>query len=134
MWGTKVDFQCQENYFYNDIPDTNQHYSLKLEHNTSPIPHKIGNGSMCFRQTGRVISIPIFNSSNKRLHTPLNNIQGKTDFLIPILSKDLNWQEMHSLRIQLMLSIFLKCHKKWWKSCKIFVANAGFHGNQLKYF
>jgi hypothetical protein len=35
--------------------------------------------------------------------------------LIPILCKDLNWQEMHSLRIQLMLSIFLKCHKKWWK-------------------
>jgi hypothetical protein len=35
--------------------------------------------------------------------------------LIPILCKDLNWQEMHSLRIQLMLSIFLKCRKKWWK-------------------
>ena len=39
----------------------------------------------------------------------------KNQPLIPILCKDLNWQEMHSLRIQLMLSIFLKYHKKWWK-------------------
>jgi hypothetical protein len=48
-----------------------------------------------------------------RVHHAKNRF--RTQNLIPILCKDLNWQEMHSLRIQLMLSIFLKCHKKWWK-------------------
>jgi hypothetical protein len=46
--------------------------------------------------------------------------------LIPILCKGLNWQEMHSLRIQLMLSIFLKCHKKWWKMLQNICTKSGF--------
>ena len=53
--------------------------------------------------------------------------------VIPILCKDLNLQEMQSLRIQLMLSIFLKCNRKWWKMLQNICNKCRFHDNQLKY-